>query len=436
MIRIRAYLESLRSNLFFIPAVLLAGSVVLSFATTWLDSSIQNAGSRLPAVLVSTVDSARALLGTVASAVVAFAGISISISLLLIQLASSQFSPRVLYGFFRDPFTKWVTGFVIATFAYCLLVLRVVRAPTETGALPVIPHLSVTIAIVLGIGAIVAVVALINHSARSMQVGEIIRRITGEARVQIRSLSQEREEGHQPHPSTPPPPAGPGFVVEAPLDGWLQLLDPHRILQAIPPGSTVRMDVPMGAFVPDRTPVCTIWPMPDDPEGVREHLLQGIHLGRSRTMQQDIAFGFRQLIDIALRALSPGINDPTTAQEALDHIGTLLRELLTRDLRPTTVEDDKGRRLLRPHERSHGDFVDLAFDQIRVAAATQPAVLIELLGVIALLISELRRLGLPERTQALRRQAQLILETARASQALPADVERVRRAAEPCLSPP
>lgn len=429
--RLRALAETLRGNLFLIPAVLLLVAILLAALTTWIDAQVREAGVEPSSFLVTTVDGARAVLGTVASATIAFAGVSISISLLLIQLASSQFSPRVLYGFFRDPFTKWVTGIVIGTFAYCLLTLRVVRVAAGDGGVAVVPHISVLVATVLGIASIVAVVALINHSARSMQVGEIIRRITMEGHQQIERLSVDPSSALTGSSTVALIDRGsdPGLVAEAGDDGWVQAIDPDAILTAIPAETVVTLNAFVGGFSARGTALGTVRPVPADPEPVLQAIRQAVLLGRSRTTQQDIGFAFRQLVDIALRALSPGINDPTTAREALVHIGSLLRGLLSCDLPPAVIEGSHGRRVERPQDPTHDDFVNVAFDQIRVAGARQPSVCIALLEVIGDLVAELERSDNRNGLAALRRQARLVIAGVGASDALTEDKERVEEVA-------
>lgn len=432
MIRFRVLTERLRSSLFFIPLVLVVVAIVLSVITTAIDARIRAHHVPLPELVLSTVDSARALLGVIASATIAFAGVSISISLLLIQLASSQFSPRVLYGFFRDPVTKWVTGIVIGTFTYCLLVLRVVRAPGETAAPQVVPHLSVLIATVLGVGSIVAVVILINHSARSMQVGEIIRRITDEGRTQIASLHGRLEGASNDSLPSAPDPEAVGFTVEAHDDGWVQLLDVERLRQSLPPDTTCELMVFIGGFVSFGSPLCLVRPAPatdEEEEAVAHGIRQAFHLGRTRTTQQDVAFVFRQLVDIALRALSPGINDPTTAQEVLVHIGSLLQQLLRQQVEPAQGPDDRGREVLRPRDRGFDDYINLAFDQIRLAAASQPAVSITILDVIGGVLAELERAGVDNGVNALQRQARLVVAGLDREHLLPEDIDSVLHAA-------
>ncbi len=429
--RLRALAETIRGNLFLIPAVLLLVAILLAALTTWIDSQLREAGVEPSPFLVTTVDGARAVLGTVASATIAFAGVSISISLLLIQLASSQFSPRVLHGFFRDPFTKWVTGIVIGTFAYCLLTLRVVRVAPGDGGVALVPHISVLVATVLGITSIVAVVALINHSARSMQVGEIIRRITTEGHQQIERLSVDQGSALTESSTVAPTDGGsdPGLVAEAGDDGWVQAIDPDAILTAIPADTVVTLSAFVGGFSARGAALGAVRPVPADPEPVLQAIRRAVLLGRSRTTQQDVGFAFRQLVDIALRALSPGINDPTTAQESLVHIGSLLRGLLSRDLPPAVIEGLQGRRLERPRDPTHDDFVNVAFDQIRVAGARHPSVCIALLEVIGDLVAELERSENRNGLAALRRQARLVIATVEASDALTEDKGRVREVA-------
>ncbi|MEO8476871.1 MAG: DUF2254 domain-containing protein [Actinomycetota bacterium] len=423
MLALRAWGERLRSSMFFVPASFVAAAVVLSLITTRIDAEIRLQHERLPELFLSTVDSARALLSVIASATIAFAGISISISLLLIQLASSQFSPRVLYGFFRDPVTKWVTGIVIGTFTYCLLVLRVVRTPLESNAPPVVPHLSVVIATILGVGSILAVILLINHSARSMQVGEIIRRITDEGRHQIEGLPEPDTAATSAIPRLD----GSGFAVLAEDEGWVQLLDMGILLEALPERTTCDLRATVGGFVPLNSVLCTLHPEPESSISDRAAMAvrRSIHLGRSRTTQQDVAFAFRQLVDIALRALSPGINDPTTAQESIVHLGSLLGQLLRHGVGPARLEDERGRRIISRNALGLDDFVNLAFDQIRIAGASTPGVAIDLLEVIGVTIGGLERTGTTAGVEALRRQARLVVEQTSRSDALAADVETV-----------
>jgi uncharacterized membrane protein len=159
-------------------------------------------------------------------------------------------------------------------------------------------------------------------------------------------------------------------------------------------------------------------------------LREAIQLGPARTMQEDLAFGIRQLSDIALRALSPAVNDPTTAYEVVVHLGAILRELLLRDLPPITISDQEGRWLVRPHEFTHADYVNRAFDQIRQAGVSQTAVAITLLATLGMLTSEVQATDLADRAVPLQKQAHLILAGCKAACPLPEDLEQVYAAAQ------
>ncbi len=188
--RFKSLQESVRSSLFYVPMLFVVGGFVLGQAALEVDDRIDDVSVRFTA----TVDSARAVLGVVAGATISFAGVAFSVSLLLISLASSQYSPRVVHGLFRDPYNKRVMGVVIGTFTYCLIVLRAVRGPLEEGGQPVVPSISIGLAVLLGVIAILSIVAFISHSAHTMDVSEILHDASQEALRQIRAQWPERVE--------------------------------------------------------------------------------------------------------------------------------------------------------------------------------------------------------------------------------------------------
>lgn len=406
---IRGIVERFRRSLFYVPMIWVAASAIFAHVILYLDLQITEQGIRLPAPFAATVESARALLGTVAAATITFAGIAFSISLLMIQIASSQFSPRVLYSFFRDGFVKRIMGIAVGTFTYCLLVLRVVRQPIEENGTPLVPSISVLVAVVLGVATVLAILALINHSAHSMEVAEIIRRITEDEHETIAEICPDAAGEGKPIPPEGPLPEGSPFTVRSKKDGWIESVNAPRVVRALPAGGIGRLEAGAGMFVARGAPICTIWPKPENPDEVTAEVRGALRLGRTRTMEQDLALGFRQLVDIALRALSPGINDPTTATEVIVHLGSVLRHLMMRDLPPRVLAGEDGRRLFRPKDLSIRDYVELTFDQMRLAAAEQPAVLLKMLEVMAPLIADLNDAGLESRAVSVRLQADMIL---------------------------
>ncbi len=412
----RDRLREIRSSLFFIPALFIAGALLLARVLTWIDGHVDLEG--VPIVIGSTAAGARALLGTAAGATITVAGIVFSVTVVSVQLASSQFSPRVLQGFLRDRFKQNVIGLVVGTFTYCLVVLAVTRG-TEGRA-----RLAVTVALALAVLSILAIVAFIDQSARSMQVGEVVRRIADETLHHIRRAHPERGTLPAVEAREAPMPPGEGYTVRAPDDGWVQEVDADALLRALPPDGVMRLDTRVGAFMAAQMPLATIWPEPKR-EGIERPVRRAVKLGRTRTLLQDEAFGVRQLVDIALRALSPGVNDPTTANEVLVHLAGIVREVMVRDLPPRVVAGEEGRRLFLPHNLDRPAFVRAAFAEIRVAAMNQPAVLGTLVRVLAGLNHLLAGLDLEERARPLRREARLVVEGLASTELLEEDLAKV-----------
>lgn len=425
-LRLSGWTERLGASLFFVPMLGVIAAVATGFAGLAVDRHFGHHGD-LPLGLTSTVDSARAVLSTIAGATITFAGIAFSVSLLIIQLASSQYSPRVVHTLFRDPFNRRVMGLVVGTFTYCVIVLRSVRSPLEQDGQPVIPNLSVAVAVLLGISTILAIVAFINHSAHTMDVSEILERVRREAVDHIRREWSPAKPGQPRAQLGGGAPVEPGVEVSFDSSGWVQLIDVDAVLHCLPAGTELRLETYPGRYAIEGTPLATLRPRPPEPTDVERAVRAAVAVGATRTMQQDISYALRQLADVALKALSPGINDPTTAQDAIFHSAAVLAELLQRDPpAPLHIRAD-GARVLVARQPTHDDLVRLAFDETRRAAATQPAVCVYLLEALHLLNETLRSAGLRDRGGALVEQARLIAKGASmSSELLPEDIEAVQ----------
>ena len=218
-----------------------------------------------------------------------------------------------------------------------------------------------------------------------------------------------------------------GTVVALEAHGWIQQLDHRRLLDALPSGSLLVVDTAPGRYAVPGTPLGRISPEPGDLDDVARRLRSAVRIGPTRTLLQDSTYGVRQLADVALRALSPGVNDPTTAQDALFHEAAVLRRLLAADPPATTVRDG-DRVLVLAHAPTRGELVDLAFDEVRIAATGQPTVLVYLLEILDQLVHALPRDAAADAQAALTRQAGLVLAQADLGSLLEADRERVREA--------
>jgi uncharacterized membrane protein len=421
--------ERLRASLFFVPLIFVLLGGVGGMIMIGVDRAVGDDVTDLPLVLTSTSDSARQVLSVVAQATMTIAGIAFSISLLIIQLASSEYSPRVVHSLFRDPFNKRVMGIVLATFTYCLVVLRVVRDETEGDAEAIVPNLSVSLAVVAGVVAVLAVVAFIDHNAHAMEVSEILGRVTAETTRSIeRSWVGSPAEERDTRPRTVP--EQPGLRIPLRESGWIQRIDHDALRALVPGGGTVRLEMAPGRYAIAGAPLCTVWPAPADPDEAARRAAEAIQVGTTRTMEQDASYGIRQLADVALKALSSGVNDPTTAQDAIFHMTGVLRELLVRPSPPLVQVDDEGRRIIHASgDTEDADLVALAFDEIRRAAAGMPAVCLYLLQSLHLLCQALEEADQAARAGPLRDQAGLVLAGVESADGvLEADRAKVRQA--------
>ena len=419
--------EWIRGSLFFVPMMGVLISIVGAAATIWIDSGLDLQAGDVPLGVTSTVDSARAVLTTVAGATISFAAIAFSISLLIIQQASSQFSPRVVHTLFRDPFNKRVMALVMGTFTYCLVVLRSVRTSTDAGGDAVIPNLSVALAVVLGISTIISIVAFLNHSAHSMDVSQILERVENEATGHARR-EWTVAESDTPSPEPIATPDDPAHIVRFDRAGWIQQIDTDAVMACLGDGTTAWVHAYPGRYTIPGAPLCALSVLPDDIETAERAIFDAVSIGNTRTMQQDTSFGLRQLADVGLKALSPGINDPTTAQDSIFHSAAVLAEFLRRDPPPRELEGDRDCRVLLVEQPTGDDLVHLAFGEIRQAAAALPTVCIYLLEALHLLREGLDAAGLPSRTAVLVEEARLVVAGCKAADVLPTDLDEVRDA--------
>ncbi|MGI9029658.1 MAG: DUF2254 domain-containing protein [Ilumatobacteraceae bacterium] len=372
MDHLRGVVDSVRASFFVLPAVAMVVAFVGGRFAVGVD-----VGSW---VGEATVNSSRAVLSTVAAATITFASITFSVALLIMQQGSAQFSPRVIPGLTRDPFNRRVIAVVVGTFTYCLVVLQRVRAPLADDGEAVIPSFAVSLGLVFGLGAVLAVVAAIHHTAQQMDVSKILGAIVTEAirtPVTVSGLTATDRVD---------PPAGlPSTVVRFDESGWVRQVDVDALIECTPPGGATRLETIAGRYAIPSTILATIWPaVPSkDLEAVAHSVRDAVKVGPTRTMVEDAAYGIRQLVDVALKALSPGINDPTTAQDAIFHLGTLLVERLTSPLPASAYQGDDDRRLLMPQALTDRTLAELAFGELRMAAADKPAVCIYLFEMIA-----------------------------------------------------
>jgi uncharacterized membrane protein len=381
-LRQRALSNRLRESLLFLPLVLLVAGVAVQQVARVIDRHV-NVGWL--GTFNMSPGAAETLLSTIAGATITTAGVVFSLLVVSLQLASGQFSPRVLRTFWRDRVGQVLIGLLLATFAFCVLAL----SSLDTSA-PHAPTVTMAIAIGLALASILAIVGYLNRITRQQYVGKIMERVLGEALVLIDDLPYGSRMGERcgtPVDAMDTDELGASLLVEAHADGWVQQISRAAILAAVPAGSVVRLETRVGAYLVRGEPLARIWPRPDQARGVEAARLiaEAVIIGVSRTMQQDIDFALRQLNDIGLRALSPAVNDPTTAIEVILRVTSVIRPLLVADLPAQAERDNDNRILLSPWDLDHAEYVRHAYGQIRVYAAPHPQVAVAMIRTMRML---------------------------------------------------
>ena len=437
--------EALRTNLWLVP-VLETIAVVLLFAVTYtVDRAAYDGLIRLPSwVLSGTADVARVLLATVAAAIITVVGIVFSITIVALTLASTQFGPRMLRNFVRDPGTQVSLGTFVASFCYAMVALVSVGGGPHGDF---VPHLSITVTLVLTLFDVAVLIFFLNHIASMIQLPVVIARIATSLNDEIAALDRAgvysvgaaRGPSHEELLAHL---AESGAPIRTPRSGYLQVIR-HDVLMKIAAEADAVVQLPYrpGHFVVAGQVIAWVWP-PEAAESVADSLALGHVTGAYRTLPQDISFGFDQLVEIALRALSPAVNDTFTGMTCVDWIGDCLCRIST-SWRPQRIRRDaEGNIRVIAYQPDFERLVERTFDTIRQAAVGMPAIMIRQLDALAKVIEQT-----PNRTQqtALIRQAEAIQRSNLATVADPSDrydvtnryeavMALVRRGAKPTTS--
>ena len=338
-----------------LPLACALAALGLGLGLSELDDAFDTALA-LPFLFGGGPEGARALLSAIITSMIAFTGLVFSITIVVLQLTSSQFSPRVLRTFLEDRLNQLALGVFVATFVYALVVLRAVRGTAQVD--PYVPQLSVTVAFVFVLASVGLFLVFINHIAQSIRAATIIADIAEDTRVLL-----ERRYPADARPITRLAcPDAPAHTVAAEQPGVVQHIDDEALLrQAEAHDLTIRMLRAVGEFVPAGSALLAIY---GDDSPNHDRLCAAVQLGTERSLDQDVGFGLRQLVDIAERALSPGVNDPSTAVQVIDQLHDLLRRLATRPLAPWQRTTDYGRLAVDVPGPSFAGYLELAVDEI------------------------------------------------------------------------
>ena len=327
--RFRSLWRNLSQSLGFVPGVMVVGFGVVGIVLVEVDRHLDLGG--VSVVFQGDASAARTVLSVIAGSLITVAGLTFSTTMVVLQLASSQFSPRILRTFFGDRITQVTIGTYVGTFVYSILVLRAVGSFGDSGF---VPRLSITLASVLGIAAVLLLVVFLQHVSRLVQVSHVTAAIAHQTLARADALYPERYGQ---------PAAEDGAEV---LSAWRDEAEPARLLGRRP-GYVQRVDVGQvakavgarggrvavlvcpGDFVSVEMPIAELWPA-EALEAARGALLGAVTIADERDIEQDVDFGIRQLTDTVLRALSPGVNDPMTAVTGIRYVRSILLRLAGR----------------------------------------------------------------------------------------------------------
>lgn len=429
---LRRWWTAVRDSLWLVPAIWVVLSVALAFGMITLDRITPDFAVRYPLVFGGGAEGARGLLSSIAGSMITVAGVTFSITVVALQLAASQFSPRVLRAFMRDRRSQVVLGSFIGAFTYAILVLRSIRSEREDAA-AFVPSLAVSVGILYALVTLGMLVFFLHHIATRIQVSTVVGNIARETTGQIRSTWPDDEAGEPEEDAADDelPSDEPG-TIRARMNGYLQLIDHAGLLRlAERYRLVIRFELSPGEWVQEHAPLFRVWPAAAADEELAERLNDLVSVGAQRSTEQDAAFGIRQLVDIGVRALSPGVNDPTSASDCINRIGEILVAAAVRRRPPRRRHDDDGAlRVVVPYP-SWDQLLDLGFDQLRQYGATSPDVAISMARTLATI-----RSAVPQRRhEAIRRQARLIGEAARGVE-IEADRRRVLAAVDAVLREP
>ena len=418
----------LDSSLWFVPTMMVVASLFAAYWLVRLDVYIgAKWTARFPLLFGAGAAGARGMLAAIAGSMITVAGLTFSLTLATLAQVASQYTSRLLRNFMRDRTNQVVMGFFVSIFVYCLVVLRTIRGGNE-GAF--VPPLAVAFGLVLALVSISMLIFFIHHIATSIQAANIVAGVAAETEKLLDKVFPARLG----EPATPIEradlAAGPDLrwqQVPAPATGYVQGVDYGALLAfAEQANVVVRMEQAIGSFIVKGAPLVAV----ASPDGhdlppadeLASSLADSYRLGDQRTLDQDVGFGLRQLVDIALKALSPGINDTTTAVMCVDRLGALLRLLADRQL-ASPLRAAQGQVRVLTLGPDFAGYLGTAFDQIRTNAASALAIYLRQLAALRTIVAKCPTTAA---RAALRQQADLTLAAAEAALTTRYDLDQVQ----------
>jgi uncharacterized membrane protein len=402
--------EDLRSSYWFVPSLMALGAIALSVTAVAVDRqfSIDESG-RLAWLYINRPDGARAVLATIAGSAITVGGVVFSITIAAVAYTTSQFGPRLLTNFMRDRGNQVTLGTFIATFLYCLLILRFVRGAGEVVgdesvlAESFVPHVAVLIALVMALASVVVLIYYLHHLTRSIHISNVVAGVGEELLAALDALFPRASARTTPEDpgELPADPEEPPLEISAERHGYCQNIDEDSLLEiAVRHDLRVLIACRPGHFVNAGSVLAWVWPRDGLPEPEQDAIRGSFAFGSKRTPSQDVMFPVSQLTEIAIRALSPGINDPFTAMNCLNWLNAALVRLAARPSLRRGVRDDDGELRVIVPRVSFEFMANSVWDRLRPYVSRDPNAarhMMRLMGDLARHVPDERSLHLLRR---------------------------------------
>lgn len=380
-IKILRSLEELRSSFWFVSTTMALASIILVFLVEYADGLPGFNRLYLPWLHAIGADGARTVLATIASSSIGVASVVFSISVVTLSLTAGQFGPRLLKNFMDQGATQFTIGTFIATFIFSLLTLA--RIPGDQSAAQ-LPNLSVLFGLALGVLSFFVLIFFIHHIATFIQASSVINDVTRQLINRLENLPlRDETNSRQDNTGQANINDEPSAKIPSPRSGYLQAVDTGQLTTlASQHDLRIRIQFRPGHFVIKDQSIATVTQNNNIDQDLINAIQSSFVFGMERTPTQDIEFAIHQLVEIAVRALSPGINDPYTAVNCIDQLGAALTMLAERNLPESIYRDDQNKVRVVIPGYTYAGITDAAFNQIRQHGGKDAAVTIRLLDII------------------------------------------------------
>jgi uncharacterized membrane protein len=380
----------LKTSLWFIPVLMTLGAGVIAVVALRVDSDLLPDGERVWWLYSGNPESASDLLATLLSSIITMATLAISITMVVLTLAASQLGPRLIRSFIGNQRTQASLGFFIMTIVYLLLVYR--RVDDQLSAENV-PHVAITLGSVLSLVCVFLLLFYVHHLASSIVSDTVVNRVGGEMDDLIERILPEAGtvDSRDTRPEAEVPDEAGGKALGLPKGGYVQTIAYASLVKlAHDHDVTLTLRFRGGSHLLAGGRHVLVLPQDRASEELAGKIADAIVLGAERTPTQDLEFSLRQMVEVGLRALSPGINDPYTAVAVIDRLAMSIALVMGRDMEPAVCRDEEGVTRLVARPVTFTGLVDRAYNELRQAASNSPAVLIHMLDSLAELASHCR----------------------------------------------